>query len=80
MAVGKYPFFGDRQKIKRLVTDSDPIIPEQYKDKPLGNLIMKLLQKSPEDRIRISELKLDPWVTNNGTEPVKSLAELGVDN
>jgi serine/threonine protein kinase len=57
MAVGKYPFIGDRQRVKRLITEADPKLPEMYKDKPLGNLIMKLLKKSPEDRIRITELK-----------------------
>ncbi|XP_045149271.1 calcium/calmodulin-dependent protein kinase kinase 1 [Echinops telfairi] len=41
----------------------------------LKDLILKMLDKNPETRIGVSDIKLHPWVTKNGEEPLPSEEE-----
>ncbi|KAI4877402.1 hypothetical protein NFI96_000428 [Prochilodus magdalenae] len=36
----------------------------------LRNLILRMLDKNPDTRITIPEIKLDPWVTQDGADPL----------
>ncbi|XP_026876382.2 calcium/calmodulin-dependent protein kinase kinase 1 isoform X2 [Electrophorus electricus] len=36
----------------------------------LGNLLQRMLDKNPDTRITIPEIKLDPWVTKDGADPL----------
>ncbi|KAM7145231.1 calcium/calmodulin-dependent protein kinase kinase 2 isoform 3-T4 [Macrochelys suwanniensis] len=69
---GKCPFMDERilslhSKIKTqpLEFPDQPDITEDFKD-----LIMRMLDKNPESRISVPEIKLHPWVTKNGAEPL----------
>ncbi|XP_067395717.1 calcium/calmodulin-dependent protein kinase kinase 2 isoform X3 [Emydura macquarii macquarii] len=69
---GKCPFMDERilslhSKIKTqpLEFPDQPDITEDLKD-----LIMRMLDKNPESRISVPEIKLHPWVTKNGAEPL----------
>ncbi|XP_050779898.1 calcium/calmodulin-dependent protein kinase kinase 2 isoform X3 [Gopherus flavomarginatus] len=69
---GKCPFMDERilslhSKIKTqpLEFPDQPDITEDFKD-----LIMRMLDKNPESRISVPEIKLHPWVTKNGVEPL----------
>ncbi|XP_055052068.2 calcium/calmodulin-dependent protein kinase kinase 1b [Misgurnus anguillicaudatus] len=67
---GKCPFHDDyilglHEKIRTM--------PVEFPDKPviseeLSELILKMLDKVPETRITIPEIKLHPWVTLDGTD------------
>jgi serine/threonine protein kinase len=39
------------------------------------DLIKQMLQKDPNARITVPEIKLHPWVTTHGTEPMMSTEE-----
>ncbi|CAL1571094.1 unnamed protein product [Knipowitschia caucasica] len=69
---GKCPFYDENiialhKKIKKdpLVFPETPTISNSLKD-----LIEKLLDKNPETRITLPEVKVHPWVTENGTDPL----------
>ncbi|KAG6934682.1 calcium/calmodulin dependent protein kinase kinase 2, partial [Chelydra serpentina] len=69
---GQCPFMDERilslhSKIKTqpLEFPDQPDITEDFKD-----LIMRMLNKNPESRISVPEIKLHPWVTKNGAEPL----------
>ncbi|XP_074828911.1 calcium/calmodulin-dependent protein kinase kinase 2 isoform X3 [Natator depressus] len=69
---GQCPFMDERilslhSKIKTqpLEFPDQPDITEDFKD-----LIMQMLDKNPESRISVPEIKLHPWVTKNGAEPL----------
>lgn len=38
--------------------------------RPCKDLLRRLLEKEPSNRITIAQIKLDAWVTNNGKEPM----------
>ncbi|KAJ3298531.1 hypothetical protein HK104_010586 [Borealophlyctis nickersoniae] len=38
----------------------------------LQNLLYRMLQKDPDDRITLPEIKVHPWVTHYGTDPMMS--------
>ncbi|XP_037588611.1 calcium/calmodulin-dependent protein kinase kinase 1 [Cebus imitator] len=74
---GKCPFIDDyilalHRKIKNepVVFPEEPKISEELKD-----LILKMLDKNPETRIGVPDIKLHPWVTKNGEEPLPSEEE-----
>ncbi|XP_034284516.1 calcium/calmodulin-dependent protein kinase kinase 2 [Pantherophis guttatus] len=69
---GQCPFMDERilslhSKIKSQMLEfpDQPDIPDELKD-----LITQMLDKKPESRITIPEIKLHPWVTKNGIEPL----------
>uniref|UniRef100_A0A671FXS1 calcium/calmodulin-dependent protein kinase n=2 Tax=Rhinolophus ferrumequinum TaxID=59479 RepID=A0A671FXS1_RHIFE len=74
---GKCPFIDDyilalHKKIKNeaVVFPDEPKVSEELKD-----LILKMLDKNPETRIGVPDIKLHPWVTKNGEEPLPSEEE-----
>ncbi|XP_053223878.1 calcium/calmodulin-dependent protein kinase kinase 1 [Podarcis raffonei] len=69
---GKCPFIDEfilalHNKIKNKPVDfpEEPWISEELKD-----LILKMLEKNPETRITVPEIKLHPWVTKFGEDPL----------
>ncbi|XP_042297511.1 calcium/calmodulin-dependent protein kinase kinase 2 isoform X6 [Sceloporus undulatus] len=69
---GQCPFMDERilslhSKIKSQMLEfpDQPDISDELKD-----LITKMLDKSPESRITVPEIKVHPWVTKNGVEPL----------
>uniref|UniRef100_A0A9J8AVB4 calcium/calmodulin-dependent protein kinase n=1 Tax=Cyprinus carpio carpio TaxID=630221 RepID=A0A9J8AVB4_CYPCA len=69
---GKCPFMDERilslhQKIK-----TQPVeLPENADiSDDLKNLLLKMLDKNPETRITIPQIKVHPWVTRHGAEPL----------
>ncbi|XP_063310325.1 calcium/calmodulin-dependent protein kinase kinase 2 isoform X2 [Pelobates fuscus] len=69
---GQCPFMDERilslhSKIKNqpLELPDQPDISEDLKD-----LILRMLDKSPESRITVPEIKVHPWVTKHGAEPL----------
>ncbi|XP_074046656.1 calcium/calmodulin-dependent protein kinase kinase 1 [Macrotis lagotis] len=74
---GKCPFIDDsilalHQKIRNedVSFPEQPLISESLKD-----LILRMLDKNPQTRIVIPEIKLHPWVTKNGTQPLPTEEE-----
>jgi [calcium/calmodulin-dependent protein kinase] kinase len=51
---------------------TEPVSLPSNIDPLLRDLIEKLLEKDPSKRITISGLKNHPWVTKNGTVPMKA--------
>ncbi|XP_040272046.1 calcium/calmodulin-dependent protein kinase kinase 2 isoform X1 [Bufo bufo] len=71
---GQCPFMDEsilslHGKIKNQVLEF-PDQPEMSED--LKDLILKMLDKTPESRISVPDIKLHPWVTKNGAEPLPS--------
>ncbi|XP_004843893.1 calcium/calmodulin-dependent protein kinase kinase 2 isoform X3 [Heterocephalus glaber] len=71
---GQCPFMDERimclhSKIKSQALEfpDQPDIAEDLKD-----LITRMLEKNPESRIVVPEIKLHPWVTRHGAEPLPS--------
>uniref|UniRef100_A0A8D2LKP7 Calcium/calmodulin dependent protein kinase kinase 1 n=1 Tax=Varanus komodoensis TaxID=61221 RepID=A0A8D2LKP7_VARKO len=69
---GKCPFIDEfilalhnKIKTKPVEFPEEPWISEELKD-----LILKMLQKVPENRIAVPEIKLHPWVTKSGEDPL----------
>ncbi|XP_054851895.1 calcium/calmodulin-dependent protein kinase kinase 2 isoform X2 [Eublepharis macularius] len=69
---GQCPFMDERilslhSKIKSQMLEfpDQPDISDELKD-----LIMQMLDKNPESRITVPEIKVHPWVTKNGVEPL----------
>uniref|UniRef100_A0A8C2BH05 calcium/calmodulin-dependent protein kinase n=1 Tax=Cyprinus carpio TaxID=7962 RepID=A0A8C2BH05_CYPCA len=69
---GKCPFMDERilslhQKIK-----TQPVeLPENADiSDDLKNLLLKMLDKNPETRITVPQIKVHPWVTRHGAEPL----------
>ncbi|XP_073471155.1 calcium/calmodulin-dependent protein kinase kinase 1 isoform X1 [Aquarana catesbeiana] len=67
---GKCPFMDDyilvlhnMIKHKPVEFPQQPVISDELKD-----LIVRMLNKKPEDRITVPEIKLHPWVTKNGED------------
>uniref|UniRef100_A0A671YML8 calcium/calmodulin-dependent protein kinase n=1 Tax=Sparus aurata TaxID=8175 RepID=A0A671YML8_SPAAU len=67
--IGKCPFYDEyivslHNKIKKEPVEfpDTPVITDELKE-----LIVKMLDKNPETRITIPEIKLHPWVTENGS-------------
>uniref|UniRef100_A0A8D3EC93 Protein kinase domain-containing protein n=1 Tax=Scophthalmus maximus TaxID=52904 RepID=A0A8D3EC93_SCOMX len=69
---GKCPFYDEyiislHKKIKNKPVDfpETPLISDELKE-----LIGRMLDKNPETRITIPEIKLHPWMTENGLNPL----------
>ncbi|KAK3823993.1 MAG: kinase-like domain-containing protein [Linnemannia elongata] len=63
-------------EMHRVIREEDYQIPNEETEDPLFvALIHKLLEKDPAKRITIEQLRTDPWVTNNGREPLISKDE-----
>nr|XP_043867983.1 calcium/calmodulin-dependent protein kinase kinase 2 isoform X1 [Solea senegalensis] len=71
-AFGVCPFMDERilslhQKIK-----TQPVVLPERVDisDDLKDLLMKMLDKNPESRISVAQIKVHPWVTRHGAEPL----------
>ncbi|XP_061559341.1 calcium/calmodulin-dependent protein kinase kinase 1 isoform X2 [Phycodurus eques] len=69
---GKCPFIDEyilalHNKIRTKPVDF-PEIPKMNEE--LRTLILRMLDKNPDSRITISEIKVDQWVTRGGTDPL----------
>uniref|UniRef100_A0A3B1K1E5 non-specific serine/threonine protein kinase n=1 Tax=Astyanax mexicanus TaxID=7994 RepID=A0A3B1K1E5_ASTMX len=69
---GKCPFIDEyilalHNKIRSKLVEfpETPAISES-----LRNLILRMLDKNPDSRITLPEIKLDPWVTQDGADPL----------
>ncbi|KAI1893550.1 hypothetical protein AGOR_G00124880 [Albula goreensis] len=69
---GKCPFIDEyilalHNKIrnKHVVFPETPTISEDLKD-----LVLRMLEKDPEQRMTIPDIKVHPWVTKGGTDPL----------
>ncbi|KAF9924047.1 hypothetical protein FBU30_005921 [Linnemannia zychae] len=63
-------------EMHRVIREEDYEIPgEATEDPRFVSLIRKLLEKDPAKRITIEQLRTDPWVTNDGREPLISKEE-----
>ncbi|KAK1160203.1 calcium/calmodulin-dependent protein kinase kinase 2-like isoform X2 [Acipenser oxyrinchus oxyrinchus] len=71
---GQCPFMDERilslhHKIKNQLVE----LPEQRDvSEDLKDLLLKMLNKNPETRITVPEMKVHPWVTRHGAEPLPS--------
>ncbi|XP_023603473.1 calcium/calmodulin-dependent protein kinase kinase 1 isoform X3 [Myotis lucifugus] len=74
---GKCPFIDDYiLALHRKIKNEDVVFPEEPKvSEELKDLILKMLDKNPERRIGVPDIKLHPWVTKNGEEPLPSEEE-----
>lgn len=71
---GKIPFnHGNRFSLYELIKTSELEFPE---DRPLSpgleDLLLRMLIKDPSDRISIADMKVHPWLTKGGSEPLPS--------
>uniref|UniRef100_A0AAQ5ZT74 Protein kinase domain-containing protein n=1 Tax=Amphiprion ocellaris TaxID=80972 RepID=A0AAQ5ZT74_AMPOC len=69
---GVCPFMDERilslhQKIK-----TQPVVLPEHADisDDLKDLLLKMLDKNPETRISVQQIKVHPWVTRHGAEPL----------
>uniref|UniRef100_A0A671RRT4 Calcium/calmodulin-dependent protein kinase kinase 1-like n=1 Tax=Sinocyclocheilus anshuiensis TaxID=1608454 RepID=A0A671RRT4_9TELE len=72
LVYGKCPFIDEyilalhsKIKSKPVEFPETPAISEGLK-----NLVSQMLDKNPDTRITIPEIKVDPWVTQDGTDPL----------
>lgn len=51
-------------------------VPYEYKTNPkLLDLLQKMLTKDPSQRITMEQMRVHPWVTNDGSDPLISVDE-----
>ncbi|KAI7821888.1 kinase-like domain-containing protein [Gamsiella multidivaricata] len=72
---GRLPYVSESiLEMQRVIREEDFEIPEE-KDPRFESLIRKLLEKDPNKRITIDELRNDPWVTDDDKWPLMSKEE-----
>ncbi|KAJ3157849.1 hypothetical protein HDU89_000228 [Geranomyces variabilis] len=70
MVFGKLPFAGTSIiDLYDSICNDEPPIPEGTPEL-LTKLLLQLLEKDPDKRITMDELRLDPWLTNSGADPI----------
>ncbi|KAI9296814.1 kinase-like protein [Neoconidiobolus thromboides FSU 785] len=75
MTIGKMPFKGSNVlEIRDSIIEQELQLPTDL-DSNLVDLLKKLLDKNPDTRITMEEIRVHPWLTNNGLEPLISLEE-----
>ncbi|KKK13374.1 hypothetical protein P175DRAFT_0445034 [Aspergillus ochraceoroseus IBT 24754] len=72
---GKLPF--EKQSIFELyeAIKNDPVVCTGEIDESFKDLIFRILEKDPTQRIQMDELREHPWVTKNGMDPLLSKDE-----
>ncbi|KAG0301755.1 hypothetical protein BGZ98_008078 [Dissophora globulifera] len=58
--------------LQKQIREDDPEDIAEEKDARFKNVMRHLLEKDPSKRITIDELRNDPWLTDNGREPLLS--------
>ncbi|KAI9166874.1 calcium/calmodulin-dependent protein kinase [Paramyrothecium foliicola] len=72
---GRIPFNRDSMmEIYEAIKKDSPYIPDG-EDPEFVDLMMRILEKDPEKRITMLELRDHPWVTNGGTAPLLSVED-----
>ncbi|KAG0026952.1 hypothetical protein BGZ81_005986 [Podila clonocystis] len=72
---GHLPFISSNIiDLNRFIRDNDFEMPGEQ-DQRFMDLMKRLLEKDPAKRISIDELRNDPWLTNDGREPLLSKDE-----
>ncbi|KAG0040574.1 hypothetical protein BGZ82_001483 [Podila clonocystis] len=72
---GRLPFVSNNiLELNRVIREDDFDLSTE-KDERFVTLMRRLLEKDPLQRISIEELRNDPWLTNDGTEPLISKEE-----
>ncbi|KAG9514961.1 Pkinase-domain-containing protein, partial [Aureobasidium melanogenum] len=56
------------------IRNDDIALPEEH-NPDFEDLMRKILEKDPERRIKMEELRVHPWVTKNGEDPLLSMEE-----
>lgn len=70
LAVGYYPFkVNDMSKFNKIVEETKIEFPDRIHPL-LVDLLSKMTQKKPEDRIKLEEIMVHPWVTQKGLKPL----------
>ncbi|CAE6945216.1 CPK3 [Symbiodinium natans] len=81
---GIFPFKGEGTKatLNKVKLAKITFPPEAFQgvSKPAKELIKKLLQKSPEQRLSAKEALKDPWVTSSASLPTSALSGAVMDN
>ncbi|KAL5334540.1 kinase-like domain-containing protein [Aspergillus crustosus] len=72
---GRLPF--EKESIFELyeAIKNDPIVCEDELDDSFEDLITRILEKDPAERIRMDEIREHPWVTKNGGDPLLPKSE-----
>ncbi|KAG2412695.1 hypothetical protein HFD88_010252 [Aspergillus terreus] len=67
---GKLPF--EKQSIFELyeAIKNDPVVCEGETDEKFKDLMSRILEKDPNKRITMAELRAHPWVTRDGLDPL----------
>ncbi|KAF4124131.1 protein-serine/threonine kinase [Geosmithia morbida] len=72
---GRIPFNRDSiMKMYEAIKSDEPTIPAD-ENPTLKDLFSKILEKDPEKRIQMPQLREHPWVTKEGTDPLLSEKE-----
>lgn len=72
---GTLPFLGGNiLEIRDAIVNKDFTVPENT-NPDLKDLLAKLLCKDPQQRISMDELRVHPWITNGGKDPLSSFEE-----
>uniref|UniRef100_A0A7S3G2V1 non-specific serine/threonine protein kinase n=1 Tax=Palpitomonas bilix TaxID=652834 RepID=A0A7S3G2V1_9EUKA len=53
----------------RMIREEPVVIPDTINPQ-LHDLLSKMLEKDPNKRISLNDMKVHPWITNNGAEPL----------
>ncbi|KAF9177567.1 hypothetical protein BGZ51_008358 [Haplosporangium sp. Z 767] len=72
---GRLPYVSESILEMHRIIREDPLVIPPDNDQRFVDLIKKLLDKDPNTRITIEQLREDPWVTNSGREPLISMEE-----
>ncbi|KAG0233122.1 hypothetical protein BGW42_007710 [Actinomortierella wolfii] len=72
---GHLPFIsGNIFELQQMIRENEPDL-SQEKDPRFVNFMKRLLAKDPADRITTDEMRNDPWLTDDGREPLISKDE-----
>lgn len=75
MLRGRLPFVADTPiQLYEAIRDSPAPIPHRW-DTDVKALIAEMLRKDPQQRIKMTELKQQAWVTRRGADPLPSTEE-----
>ncbi|KAG0247949.1 hypothetical protein BG011_000697 [Mortierella polycephala] len=72
---GRLPYVSESILEMHRVIREDPLVIPPDNDPRFVDLIKRLLDKDPSTRITIEQMREDPWVTNDGKEPLISMEE-----
>ncbi|KAF9195222.1 hypothetical protein BGZ49_003059 [Haplosporangium sp. Z 27] len=75
MKYGRLPFRSTSSfDLQRVIREEEPDMSEET-DPRFKHVMQRLLDKDPATRITLDELRIDPWVTDDGKKPLKGKDE-----